>query len=119
MASDLKAVVDFDDTLGKLDIRLGRVQRVELEPSAPKKSYRLTIDFGKYGVRTSIGRFTGHTPEELVGRQVMGVLNFAPRQIGDAVSEVLVLGVQFKGADSGEATPVSPLLEGKLGSKLF
>lgn len=119
MASELKPVVEFEDTLGRLDIRLGRVLNAELEPSAPKRSYRLKIDFGKYGVRTSIGRFTGHPPEELIGRQVMGVLNFAPRQIGDAVSEVLVIGIQFKGADSGEATFLTPATEGKLGSKLF
>lgn len=119
MASDLKPQVDYDDTFGKLDIRLGKVLSAEIEPSAPKKSYRLKIDFGKYGVRTSVGRFTGHAPEELIGKQVMGVLNFAPRPIGDVQSEVLVIGIQFKGADSGEATPVTPLLEGKLGSKLF
>lgn len=119
MASDLKPTVDFDETFGKLDIRLGKVLSAELEPSAPKKSYRLKIDFGKYGVRTSVGRFTQHTPEELIGKQVMGVLNFEPRQIGDVRSDVVVIGIQFKGAESGEATPVTPMLEGKLGSKLF
>lgn len=119
MASDLKPQVDFDETLGKLDIRLGKVLSAEPEPSVPKKSYRLKIDFGKYGVRTSVGRFTQHTPEELVGQQVMGVLNFAPRPIGDVQSEVLVIGIQLRGADSGEATPLVPMVEGKLGSKLF
>lgn len=119
MASDLKPPVDFDETFGRLDIRLGKVLSAELEPSAPKKSYRLKIDFGKYGIRTSVGRFTQHPVEELVGQQVMGVLNFAPRQIGDVQSEVLVIGVQFRGAESGEATPVIPMQEGKLGSKLF
>lgn len=119
MASELKPTVDFDDTLGRLDIRLGKVLKAELEPSAPKKSYRLTIDFGKYGVRTSVGRFTGHSPEEIVGQQVMGVLNFAPRQIGNVQSEVLVIGVQLPGAESGEATFLTPAKAGKLGGKLF
>lgn len=117
--SDLKPTVSPDDTLALLDIRLGRVLSAEPEPSAPRAAYRLKIDFGKYGVRTSVGRFTRHAAAELVGQQVMGVLNFAPRQIGDVQSDVLVLGVQYKGADSGEATPVTPLLAGKLGSKLF
>ncbi len=119
MASDLKPTTMFEGTIGKLDIRLGKVLSAELEPSAPKRSYRLKIDFGKYGVRTSVGRFTGHTPEELTGQQVLGVLNFGPRQIGEVQSDVLVLGIQFRGADSGEATPLIPLLEGKLGSKVF
>lgn len=119
MASELKPTVEFEDTLGKLDIRLGKVLKAELEPSAPKKSYRLTVDFGKYGVRTSVGRFTGHAPEELVGQLVMGVLNFAPRQIGDVQSEALIIGVQFPGADSGEATFLTPARAAKLGSKLF
>ena len=119
MANDLKPTADFEETFGKLDIRLGRVLSAEPAPGTLKKSYRLKIDFGKYGVRTSVGRFTGHPPEELIGRQVMGVLNLAPRQIGDVQSDVLVLGIQFRGAESGEATPVTPITEGKLGSKLF
>ncbi|MFC4640264.1 tRNA-binding protein [Deinococcus hohokamensis] len=119
MPTPLKPTVEFDDTLGRLDLRLGRVLQAEPEPNAPKPAYRLTIDFGKYGVRTSVGRFTQQTPEDIVGRQVVGVLNFAPRQIGDASSEVLVLGVQVPGADSGEATALTPLITAKLGSKVF
>ncbi|WP_293912296.1 tRNA-binding protein [Deinococcus sp.] len=119
MPTPLKPTVSFDATLGLLDIRLGRVLKAELEPSAPKPAYRLTIDFGPYGTRTSVGRFTCHPPEDLIGKQVMGVLNLTPRLIGDVLSEVLVIGVQFKGAESGEATFLTPALEGKLGSKLF
>ena len=62
---------------------------------------------------------TGYTPEELIGRQIMGVLNFKPREIGGVVSEFLCLGVQFPKADSGDATIITPLVEAKLGSKLF
>lgn len=119
MASDLKPTVPFEDTLALLDIRLGKVLAAQLEPSAPKPAYRLDIDFGKYGTRTSVGRFTQHPPEALVGQQVVAVLNFAPRQIGRVVSEVLVLGVQFRGAESGEATFLTPAGEAKLGSKMF
>ncbi|ULH16447.1 tRNA-binding protein [Deinococcus sp. KNUC1210] len=119
MSTDLKPTVRPEDTLERLDIRLGRVLSAEPEPSAPKPSYRLRIDFGKYGVRTSVGRFTTHPQSELVGRQVMGVLNFEPRQIGDVSSEVLIIGIQARGQDSGEATFLTPALEGKLGSKLY
>ena len=119
MAAELKPEVGFDESFGLLDIRLGRI--VEAEPCAdtPKPTYRMVIDFGKYGRRTSYGRFTAHSLDEVVGRLVLGVLNFPPRQMGPVVSEVLVLGVQYPGRDSGEATFVSPAVNAKLGSKLF
>ena len=117
--SDAKPTVDKETTFDKLEIRLGRVLSVELEPTAPKKSYKLIVDYGKYGRRTSVGRFTNHTPEELKNKLVMGVLNFEPRQIGETVSDALILGVQIPGLDSGEATIITPLFEAKIGSKLF
>lgn len=100
-------------------IRLGRIISVEEEPAVPKKSYRLKIDFGKFGIKTSIGRFTQHSPEEIKGKLVLGVLNFSPRQIGDTFSEVLILGVQYPKAESGEATFITPFAEAKIGGKLF
>jgi len=119
MATPLKPTVAFDDTLGRLDIRLGKVVRAEPEPSAPKPAYRLTVDFGKYGLKTSVGRFTQQTPDQLVGQLVVGVLNFEARPIGEVASEVLILGVQVPGAESGEATVLTPLIAAKLGSKVF
>ena len=119
MATELKDTVSFEDTLGRLDIRLGRIVEAVLEPSAPRPAYRLTIDFGKYGRKTSVGRFTQHPAEELVGQQVLGVLNFEPRQIGEVSSEVLILGVQYPGAASGEATILTPVQDAKLGGKVF
>lgn len=119
MSNELKPTVTFEQTLGLLDIRLGRVVAVEAAHGAPKPSYRLTVDFGKFGRRTSVGRFTKHAPEDLLGRQVLGVLNFEPRQIGEHTSDVLILGVQFPKADSGEATFLTPAVEAKLGSKVF
>ncbi|WP_309571254.1 tRNA-binding protein [Deinococcus sp.] len=119
MATELKDTVSFEDTLGRLDIRLGRVLAAESAPDAPKASYRLTVDFGKFGQRVSVGRFTQHAAGELVGRQVLGVLNFEPREIGGSASEVLILGVQYPGAASGEATFLTPGVEAKLGSKVF
>jgi tRNA-binding protein len=109
----------MEDTLDKLDIRVGRVIDVELETRTPKPTYKMDIDFGKYGKRVSYGRFTQHPIEEVKNRLVMGVLNFGTRKMGEVLSEVLVLGVQFPKADSGEATFVSPVVDAKVGSKLF
>jgi tRNA-binding protein len=119
MPHEVKSVVSKEEVFDRLEIRLGKVIEVEIEPSAPKPSYRMTIDFGKYGRRTSVGRFTKHPIEEVKGRLVLGVLNFEPRMIGEVVSEVLVLGVQFPKAESGEATFVTPAAPAKIGSKLF
>ena len=83
----------FDDFL-KIDIRVGRVTRVEEFPEARKPAWKLWIDFGsEIGEKRSSAQITNYTREELEGRRVVGVVNFAPRQIGPFVSEVLVLGV--------------------------
>ncbi len=119
MASELKSTVNFEESLGLLDIRVGRVVSVEPCAATPKPTYRMVVDFGKHGQRVSYGRFTVHPVEEVAGRLVLAVLNFPPRQMGDVVSEVLVLGVQYPGKDSGEATFVSPAVNAKIGSKLF
>ena len=119
MASEIKPVVAMEDTFDRLDIRVGRVLSVELAASAAKPSYVLKADFGKFGVRTSVARLTQMPIEELVGKQILGVLNFGPRTVGGIVSQFLCLGVQIPKADSGEAMIVTPLIEVKLGSKLF
>src|SRR5690349_7089295 len=115
MSAEIKPTVSKEDTFDKLDIRLGRIVAVERAAGAPKPSYIVTADFGKFGIRTSVGRFTGHSPEELIGRQILGVLNLEPREIGEVVSEFLCLGVQFPKAESGEATIVTSLVEAKIG----
>lgn len=119
MSTKPKPVVSMEETFDPLEIRVGRVLEVELEPSSPKPAYRLKIDFGKFGVKTSVGRFTKHSVDEVKGRLVLGVLNFGPRQIGEVTSEALILGVQYPKADSGEATFVTPLATAKVGGKLF
>jgi tRNA-binding protein len=68
-----KEIVSKEETFDKLDIRLGRVISVEEELSAPKKAYKLKIDFGKFGIKTSVGRFTQHAPEEIKGKLVLGI----------------------------------------------
>lgn len=119
MATEIKPTVTFDESLATLDIRVGRVVTAEPCPLTPKPTYKMAIDFGKFGTRTSYGRFTAHPLDEVVGRLVLAVLNFPPRTMGEVESEVLVLGVQYPGKDSGEATFVSPAVGAKVGSKLF
>lgn len=119
MSTDLKPLVSFDASMSLLDIRLGRIVAAEPCSLTPKPTYKMIIDFGKYGQKVSYGRFTMHPLDDVIGRQVLAVLNFPPRPMGGVVSEVLVLGVQYPKADSGEATFVSPAVQARIGSKLF
>ncbi len=84
----------------KLDIRVGTITSATLNTAAHKPSYRLSIDFGDLGIKTSSAQITDlYTDQELIGMQIIAVVNFPPKQIAKVISECLVLGVV--GADKG------------------
>ena len=84
--------ITFDD-FQKVDIRVGRIVEVEDFPEARNPAWKLRVDFGgELGVRRSSAQIKTYEREELVGRLVLGVVNFPPRQIGPVRSEVLILG---------------------------
>lgn len=107
----------FDDFL-KLDIRVWKIIEVEQFPEARKPSYKLKIDLGEeIGIKKSCAQLPqNYTVEELLGKQVLCVVNFPPRQIGPAVSEVLTLGVPD---GNGECILITPDKEVPLGGRLY
>ncbi|MTH64395.1 tRNA-binding protein [Paracoccus shanxieyensis] len=102
----------------KVEIRVGRITRAEPFPEARRPAIKLWLDFGpQIGERKSSAQITRHyTPDELVGRQVLAVVNFPPRQIGPFMSEVLVLGVPDA---EGEVVLIGPGQDVPLGGKLY
>jgi tRNA-binding protein len=108
--------IEFDDFL-RVDIRVGRITRVEEFPEARKPAWKLVIDFGpELGEKRSSARIANYSREELVGNLVVAVVNFPPRQIGPVRSEVLVLGVPD---EEGNVILLRPTAEVPLGGRMF
>lgn len=108
--------IDFAD-FEKVDVRVGTITAADDFPRARNPSYRLTIDFGpELGERRSSAQITTYSKDELVGLQIVAVVNFAARNIAGFMSEVLVLGVPGPG---GEVVLLAPTREVPDGGRLF
>ena len=107
------ADISMDDFMA-VDVRVGTVVQAEPYPEARKPAIKIWVDFGdEIGVKKTSAQVTVHyTPETLVGRQVMAVVNFPPRQIGKFMSEVLVLGFPDEDGAIVLATPDKPVPQG-------
>lgn len=107
--------ISYEDFL-KVDIRVGKIIKVEDFPQARKPAYKLGIDLGELGIKKSSAQITKlYTKEALINQQVLAVVNFPPRQIADFMSEVLVLGVVL---EEGEVSLVQPDRAVELGKRI-
>ena len=105
------------DDFAKIDVRVGTIIEVNDFPKARKPAYQLKVDFGEeIGIKRSSAQITNHyTKEDLLNKQILGVVNLPPRQIADFFSEVLVLGTDSEGG----VVLIKPDKEVKNGDKMF
>lgn len=109
-------VIEWAD-FERVELRVGTVVRAEPFPEARKPAIKVWVDFGEFGVKQSSAQLTVHyTPESLVGRQVVAVLNFAPKRIAGFESQILVCGFADETGAVVLASPDKPVPNG---SKLF
>ena len=108
----MHGMIEYDDFL-KVEIRVGKIVDVQQFPKAKKPAYRLKIDFGAYGVKQSSAQITNYSKKELLGRLIVAVTNFSPKNIAGFQSEVLVLGTYL---ESGVVELIAPSENAKLGS---
>lgn len=116
MEQETTEQIQFADFL-KVDIRVGTIIHVEDFPEARKPAYKLEIDFGDLGRKRSSAQITHHyRKEDLIGKQVIAVVNFPPKQIGKFISEVLILGLPD---DMGDIVLLEPSVNVPNNGRLF
>jgi tRNA-binding protein len=110
-------MITYDD-FAKVDIRVGKIIKVEDFPEARKPAYKLTIDFGpEIGIKKSSAQIVKHyTKEELINKEVLGIVNFPVKQIGPFMSESLTLGLPDENEDVVLITPTKDV---PIGGKMF
>lgn len=109
-------MITYEDFV-KIDLRVGKIIKVEDFPEAIKPAYKMTINFGpEIGIKSSSAQITNYQKEELLGRQVICVINFLPKKVGQYVSEVLTLGAE---KDGGGYFLLKPDPPSKLGKKVY
>ncbi|HYK82511.1 MAG TPA: tRNA-binding protein [Gemmatimonadales bacterium] len=109
------ALITWDD-FAKVDIRVGRIVQADDFPQAKQPAYRLRIDFGELGIKSSSAQLTRHYDKaDLAGKLVLAVVNFPPRQIANFFSDVLTLGVVV---EPGDIVLVHPERAVPLGSRI-
>jgi tRNA-binding protein len=109
-------MISYDD-FRKVDMRVGRVLKVEDFPKARNPSYKFEVDFGpEVGVKHSAAQLTNYAKDELLGRQVIAVVNFPPKNIAGFNSEVLILGVDMEG---GVVSMLQPRDEAIIGARVY
>lgn len=122
MAHPQGGILTFNDItwndFTKVELRVGRIVSAEAFPEARKPAYKLHVDFGpELGIRKSSAQITSlYTPDELIGKQVVAVVNFPPKQIGPLMSECLVTGFHN---EQGEVALCVPDRSVPLGTKLL
>src|ERR1051326_135681 len=111
------AMISFAD-FTKLDIRVGKIIRVEELPNPQYATHHLTIDFGaQVGTKISCARVRNYSKDQLIGKLIVGVVNLPPKQIGKVTSEALILGTPDRNGDCVLIAPDS--LEAVIGEKVY
>jgi tRNA-binding protein len=111
----MKPIADYSH-LAALDIRVGRIIKVE-DAATRRPTYRLTIDFGEeIGVKVSCGAYRNYSPDQLLDKEVIGVVNFTEKKMGSEISQVLVLGVPN---EKDETIYLMPQTDVSIGAKAF
>jgi tRNA-binding protein len=109
-------MISYDDFL-KVDMRVGKVLKVEDFPKARNPSYKFEVDFGpEVGIKHSAAQLTNYAKDELLGKQVIAVVNFPPKNIAGFNSEVLILGVDMEG---GVVSMLQPRDEAIIGARVY